>query len=427
MAKANKAPAKKHKAKLVKQVMQAAQTLKAQAQAKAQAKAQAQAQAQANAEAQANASAAQEQVMTQQTAALPFATITNANGQQIQLDAAQFGAYVKSNYTTMDFIFKNDFYEYMDAHVMKNVREKLLSGMDEVSVDYVHTFERMLAYVRNADNALVQQNTFWTNTDRALFERNAQWVAKGEPAFLRQVNLEWSSSYTNIYGMYDVLPMMTKVKKEDLAVDVAIEADEDGMIEVNYQDRFNGKAIIDVGGYIGDTVLLFRDLFSKSTIYAFEPQTGNYNSMVQTLAADVQSGRLVPVQMGLGDKKATMRISGFQGKVDAAASVTKDYGIEELSEEVQIVAFDSYVKEHKLNVGLIKVDVEGFEPEIIKGSLKTIKEQRPLLVIAIYHNGKEFYELKSYIEKLNLGYKFCIRRSTLGNPCCDLVLIAYPD
>lgn len=423
MAKANKAPAKKHKAKLVKQVMNAAQALKqAQAQAQAQA-AQAQAaQAQANTQA-----AAQPQAMTQATDALPFATITNANGQQIQLNAAQFGAYVKNNYTTMDFIFKNDFYEYMDAHVMKNVREKLLSGMDEVSVDYVKTFERMLAYVRNADSALVLQNTFWTATDRALFERNAQWVERGEPAFLRQVNLEWSSSYTNLYGMYDVLPIKTKVKKEDLAVEVDAQADDKGMVEVNYQDRFNGKAVIDVGGYIGDTVLLFRDLFSKSTIYAFEPQTGNYNSMVQTLAADVESGRLVPVQMGLGDKKATMRISGYQGKVDAAASVTRDYGVEELTEDVQIISFDSYAKEHKLNVGVIKVDVEGFEQEIIKGSLKTIKEQRPLLVVAIYHNGKEFYELKSYIEKLDLGYKFAIRRSTLGNPCCDLVLIAYPD
>ena len=70
---------------------------------------------------------------------------------------------------------------------------------------------------------------------------------------------------------------------------------------------------------------------------------------------------------------------------------------------------------------------EGFEVEIVKGALDTIKSQRPLLVVAIYHNAPEFYELKSYLEDLNLGYKFCIRRSTLGSPSTDLVLIAYPD
>lgn len=230
-----------------------------------------------------------------------------------------------------------------------------------------------------------------------------------------------------------MLPLLSKVKKSELHDEVAanlkVEADSDGMVEVNYQERFNGKAVVDIGGYIGDTVILFRDLYSLSKIYAFEPQSGNYESMIKTLSADVASGRVIPVKTGLGDKSDTLRISGFQGKVDATAtaSVTADYNIPEFYEDVPVITFDSYVKEHQLEVGVIKIDVEGFEVEIVKGALDTIKSQRPLLVVAIYHNAPEFYELKSYLEDLNLGYKFCIRRSTLGSPSTDLVLIAYPD
>ena len=48
-------------------------------------------------------------------------------------------------------------------------------------------------------------------------------------------------------------------------------------------------------------------------------------------------------------------------------------------------------------------DVEGFEPEVIRGALETIKKSHPVLVLSFYHTPEEFYEIKSYIESLNLG------------------------
>ena len=49
-------------------------------------------------------------------------------------------------------------------------------------------------------------------------------------------------------------------------------------------------------------------------------------------------------------------------------------------------------------MGLIKVDVEGFEPEVIRGALETIKKSHPVLVLSFYHTPEEFYEIKGYIE-----------------------------
>lgn len=92
-----------------------------------------------------------------------------------------------------------------------------------------------------------------------------------------------------------------------------------------------------------------------------------------------------------------------------------------------MVSIDEIVAEHQLEVGLIKLDVEGAEPDIIQGALNTIKEQKPLLVIAFYHQPDEFYELKPFLESLNLGYKFMVRRSAISMPISDAVLIAYQD
>lgn len=76
-------------------------------------------------------------------------------------------------------------------------------------------------------------------------------------------------------------------------------------------------------------------------------------------------------------------------------------------------------------LGLLKLDVEGWESKVIAGARKTILRDKPLLVIAIYHSLTDFFEIKPYLESLNLGYRFMIRRSELCLPMTDLVLIAY--
>ena len=73
-----------------------------------------------------------------------------------------------------------------------------------------------------------------------------------------------------------------------------------------------------------------------------------------------------------------------------------------------MVTLDSYVKENNIEVGLIKTDLEGFEQPFLRGAIETIKEQKPVLIISIYHNYSDFFEIKPMLENLNLGYKFKI-------------------
>ena len=56
-----------------------------------------------------------------------------------------------------------------------------------------------------------------------------------------------------------------------------------------------------------------------------------------------------------------MRISKVQGAVDSMASLTRDFKVDELYEDINIITLDSYVEEHQVQVGLRKLDVEGFE------------------------------------------------------------------
>ena len=325
------------------------------------------------------------------------------NNRKISLNAEQFGNYVVSHYETFNFPLLKNFVDYRENQVMAQRLASLKAGMDEVSCAYIDHHERLLDLAKCTDAVLVKKDFLWTAEDQKLFKNYHTIKEQGTIPLVNEVNLEWGSSITNRYGMYDV-------PTEKLST-------------------VNGKAVIDVGGYVGDSLSLFRALFPESKIYTFEPSKASFDTLTNLFKQDINQGNIIPVQKGLGDEKGTLKLSKAQGlQSDATASMAMDYGLGPDSyEEAEVITLDEYVQEHNLSVGLIKVDVEGFEPQVLKGALNTIKTQRPMLVLAIYHSGYEFYELKSVIEALNLNYSFQIRRGAFCNPLTELDLIAIPN
>lgn len=170
--------------------------------------------------------------------------------------------------------------------------------------------------------------------------------------------------------------------------------------------KIRQKDIIDVGGFMGDSAIIFED-FTDKKVHTFEATKTNYALLQETLRLN-NAMRIIPINKGLGGKEQILSIS-----VDGSSSTLCDYGIATQKfaiEEVEIITLDSYVKEHNLEIGFIKVDIEGFEQEFLKGAMHTIKSQKPAMLISIYHSGKDFFEIKPIIESWNLGYSFKIHK-----------------
>ncbi|MFB1635765.1 FkbM family methyltransferase [Campylobacter jejuni] len=165
-------------------------------------------------------------------------------------------------------------------------------------------------------------------------------------------------------------------------------------------ERIKRKNIIDVGGFVGDSAIVLQE-FTDKNIYSFEALSNNYKLMLKTIKLN-NSSKIIPVNNGLGSKKEILPIS-IQAN---GSSIVHTENCE--TENVEIITLDDFVKNNKLDVGFIKVDIEGFEQEFLKGALNTIKEQKPAMLISIYHNSSDFFNIKPFIESLNLGYKFHI-------------------
>ncbi|TLD82003.1 FkbM family methyltransferase [Helicobacter sp. MIT 05-5293] len=166
-------------------------------------------------------------------------------------------------------------------------------------------------------------------------------------------------------------------------------------------EKIKTKDIIDVGGFIGDSAIIFQE-FTYKNIHTFEATATNFKHLLKTLELN-HTKSIIPVQKALGSTHSTMTIHLYGG----GSSLISQRNATQ-TEEVEIITLDSYIKEHNLEVGFIKVDIEGFELEFLKGAEKTIKEQKPAMLISIYHNPEHFLYIKPMIESWNLGYQFKI-------------------
>ncbi|WP_260604721.1 FkbM family methyltransferase [Campylobacter sp. MIT 99-7217] len=167
-------------------------------------------------------------------------------------------------------------------------------------------------------------------------------------------------------------------------------------------EKIKQKDIIDVGGYIGDSAIIFEKEWTDKNIYSFEATKKNYELMLQTIKLN-QSTRINPINKGLGSKREILKIK-FQGSASSIGNAN------EADEECEIITLDEFVTQNNIEVGFIKVDIEGFEQEFLKGAMNTIKTQKPAMLISIYHNLDDFFNIKPLIESWNLGYKFKIYR-----------------
>jgi ABC-type thiamine transport system substrate-binding protein len=75
---------------------------------------------------------------------------------------------------------------------------------------------------------------------------------------------------------------------------------------------------------------------------------------------------------------------------------------------------DEIVETKKLDrVDFIKMDIEGAEPEALKGAEAVIKQFSPKLAITVYHSFSHFWELPRLIHRFNSDYKFYLRHFTI--------------
>lgn len=138
---------------------------------------------------------------------------------------------------------------------------------------------------------------------------------------------------------------------------------------VDYQN----KVVVDVGASLGATAVEFAK--QASVVYALEPHPGNYQFLLDQIRIR-KIGNIQPYPMAVSD--AIAEFDFF---------VRESHGIHSLGDhnkgkilnvvKVHATTLDSFwEQEIGQQIGLLKVDVEGFENDVFVGAERLLSEKR---------------------------------------------------
>lgn len=139
------------------------------------------------------------------------------------------------------------------------------------------------------------------------------------------------------------------------------------------------KSFIDVGAHVGSWTITLAPKFAH--VYAFEPQRDPFYCLCGGVALSGLSERVTARQLAMGEPggpwEANIRAQTPDGGTGSIVRDVKAGLLDGHHETVQGARLDDF---EFSNVGLVKVDVEGSELDVLKGAQQTlIKHGRPPL------------------------------------------------
>lgn len=168
------------------------------------------------------------------------------------------------------------------------------------------------------------------------------------------------------------------------------------LLEKLLTDR-KDKAYIDVGVNVGQTLIQLKSVNPAIAYYGFEPNpTCIYYANELVKVNNFKNVTLFPV--GISSETSVYELSFFaEDDADSAASMIKDFRkTQKVFRKEYVACFNASEILDKYNIpsiGIIKIDVEGAEKEVVDGFKDRIISDQPIIqleILPVYNeNNKE--------------------------------------
>jgi FkbM family methyltransferase len=160
---------------------------------------------------------------------------------------------------------------------------------------------------------------------------------------------------------------------------------------------------VDAGAYDGDTLRTFLRLRGSSfaEYLALEPDPGTFaklKSLAESLPDEIRRKiRVLPYAVG-----------AQPGRVRFAAEAHDGSAISETGNvEVDLVTLDGLLPD--LVATFVKMDIEGAEPDALKGARQLITEGKTAFAVCVYHAQDHLWSIPLLINDMNPGFRYYLR------------------
>lgn len=192
-----------------------------------------------------------------------------------------------------------------------------------------------------------------------------------------------------------------------------------------------GSVVIDGGAFLGDHAIAYAKV--ASLVLAFEPFWPSFLGLCCNVFVG-QHFNVVPIHAALADEGCRVSFPATPPNVGAIQASEDGWAIFHTHEKPLATSIDMRQERDHDRVGLIKLDLEGWEIRALRGARHTIERDLPILVLevndgALRQQGTSATELVQLVE--DLGYRWQTIKGDVAGPCADIIAWhprnPYPD
>lgn len=235
-----------------------------------------------------------------------------------------------------------------------------------------------------------------------LIERLGEWATERR----RLGRLKSTPARHLESGHIDSLELLDIIAREDGAPDV----------------------IYDVGANIGTWARLAHSQFPKAQIYAFEPLSKHLGRLRQ-FATETNRLHIHEVALGASPGMATLHVTNFSDASSLLALGSKGsevWGLSEVEQiDVPVERIDDRISALAMAYpDLIKLDVQGFELQVLEGAAKALSRARHILIELsfddIYEGQPANHEVLAFLAEAGFVLRALGKGVRLGQPVLQI-------
>ena len=154
--------------------------------------------------------------------------------------------------------------------------------------------------------------------------------------------------------------------------------------------------LIDIGANIGSVSLPLAKIFYRSYIFSVEPTYYAYKKLSNNINLNPDLKKRIKIyNYFISQKNKKIKFVHSSWKLDYLDKKHRVHKGTLKKTFNKTISLDNLFKKNKTPVGLIKIDVDGYELDVLKSAKKLLKREKPII----------YFELAPYLYK-EIGYSF---------------------
>lgn len=172
--------------------------------------------------------------------------------------------------------------------------------------------------------------------------------------------------------------------------------------------------VIDVGANVGDTLALMLSSNPRLNFYCLEPDEEFFKFLSinkNNFLGRFPKSKIQVSQTLVGNSSDKVKLVGKSGTKKA---------IKLDNNELEYVTLDQYIQAKSIELNLLKIDVDGYDWDVINSSLVAIQQYKPIIFLeCFFENGSQY---SGYLKSLETLFSYSYSSVLVFDNYGDLIV-----